>query len=108
MFLVLKSKLNGGIRLDKVFNEENKLQQLLEENADIELLFIKYLLDREVTYEKMGDYANQYTQLINEQKWEFARFYKAELNRNMFFWQDFLLSVEIPLQDFLARLKLEN
>ena len=30
-------------------NEDVKLKQLLDEDVDIELLFLKYFLDREVT-----------------------------------------------------------
>ena len=76
------------------------LQQLLKENADVELIFLKHLLDTRVTEEEMGDYSKEYTELTEEQKWKFARFYKQELNRNMFFWEDFLLTVEVPLEEF--------
>nr|WP_302596555.1 hypothetical protein [uncultured Cellulosilyticum sp.] len=43
-----------------------KFQELLKENIDLELLFIKYLLDREVTDEKMGEYALNYTTLTDD------------------------------------------
>ena len=87
--------------------EELILNQLLEENADVELIFLKYLLDTRVTEEKMGDYSKEYTELTEDQKWEFAIFYKQELNRNMFFWEDFLLTVEVPLAQFRKE-KLQN
>ena len=80
--------------------EEMLLKQLVEENADVELIFLKFLLDAKVSEEKMGDYAKEYTELTEEQKWKFARFYKQELNRNMFLWEDFLESIEMPLEVF--------
>ena len=90
------------------FNKEMKLQELLKENIDLELLFIKYLLDREVTDEKMGEYALNYTTLTDDQKWEFAMFYKEELNRNMFMWPDFLLNMEMPMEIFRNNMKLST
>ena len=80
--------------------EELILNQLLEENADVELIFLKHLLDTRVTEQGMGDYSKEYTELTEDQKWQFARFYKQEINRNIFFWEDFLLTVEIPLEQF--------
>lgn len=85
-------------------NEEERLQQLIRDNVDIELLFLKYLLDREVTEKKMGDYAFHYIELTEAQKWEFAKRYKAEINKDIFLWQDFLQTIEIPLEQFREHL----
>ena len=48
--------------------EKQALQALKETGIDIQLMFLKYLLDREVTVEAMGDFALQYTALEEDQK----------------------------------------
>ncbi|MBE6022232.1 MAG: hypothetical protein E7231_03230 [Cellulosilyticum sp.] len=85
--------------------EVQALQDLIKDNTDVELVFIKFLLDREIMPEKMDDYARNYAELTEEQKWEFAHFYKKELNKDIFVWVEFLGSLELPLQDLKKSIK---
>ena len=52
--------------------EKEAFQELKDKGIDIQLLFLKYLLDREITEEAMGDFALRYTELNEEEKWEVA------------------------------------
>ena len=76
-------------------NEDKYLELLNQSNVDIELLFLKYLMDRELTEERMGDYACKYTSLSDSEKWEAVKRYKEEINKDTFLWQSFLDNIEL-------------
>ena len=67
-------------RKDEVNTDKEKqvFKELKEKKFDIQLIFLKYLLGREVTVDAMGDFALQYIELGEDEKRDVAQ----ELNRD--------------------------
>ncbi|WP_410497160.1 hypothetical protein QTL86_10560 [Cellulosilyticum sp. ST5] len=83
--------------------EKQTLQELREKGLDIQLLFLKYLLDREVTFEAMGDFALQYTTLEEDQKWEVAQELNQDCIRGLDTWFRFLDGIEFIFDEYYAK-----
>lgn len=83
--------------------EKEVLQELKDKQIDIQLLFLKYLLDREVTEESMGDFALQYTELREEEKWEVAQELNQDCIRGLDTWFRFLDGIEFVFKDYYAK-----
>ncbi|MGL5675880.1 MAG: hypothetical protein ACRDDX_05685 [Cellulosilyticaceae bacterium] len=82
---------------------DKEKQALKDKGVDIQLLFLKYLLDREVTEEAMGEFALQYTQLKDDEKWEVAGELNKDCIRGLDTWFRFLDGIEFVFDDYYAR-----
>lgn len=71
----------------------DKKKQVFEElkakQIDIQLVFMKHLLDTEVTVEKMGEFALQYMQLSVAEQWEVAKELNDDCNCGLDTWPRF-------------------
>ncbi|MEG2090134.1 hypothetical protein [Niameybacter sp.] len=83
--------------------EKQAFQELKEKGADIQLIFMKYLLDREVTEEAMGDFALQYTQLKEDEKWEVAEELNQDCIRGVDTWSRFLDGIEFIFEEYYEK-----
>nr|WP_307991281.1 hypothetical protein [uncultured Niameybacter sp.] len=83
--------------------ENQVLQELKEKGVDIQLLFLKYLLDREVTVEAMGEFALQYTNLKDVEKWEIAQGLNQDCIRGVDTWFRFLNGIEVIFDEYYAK-----
>ncbi|MEG0152496.1 MAG: hypothetical protein RR324_02545 [Cellulosilyticaceae bacterium] len=83
--------------------EKQALQELKEKGVDIQLIFMRYLLDREVTEEAMGDFAIQYTQLEENEKWELAQELNQDCNRGLDTWFRFLNGIEFIFDEYYEK-----
>lgn len=83
--------------------EKQVLQELKEKGVDIQLLFMRYLLDREVTVDAMGDFALQYTELNEDEKWEVAQELNSDCIRGLDTWFRFLDGIEFIFEDYYAK-----
>ncbi len=83
--------------------EKQVLHELKEQEIDIQLLFLKYLLDREVTEEAMGDFALRYTELNEEEKWEVAQELNKDCIRGLDTWVRFLDGIEFIFEEYYVK-----
>lgn len=70
------------------------MKQLKKENIDVQLLFLKDLLDKEITEENCGEFAQRYTQLTEKEKWKVAQILNNGCNSCMDTWGRVLDGVE--------------
>lgn len=83
--------------------EKEAFQELKDKGIDIQLLFLKYLLDREITEEAMGDFALRYTELNEEEKWEVAQELNQDCIRGLDTWFRFLQGVEFIFDEYYEK-----
>lgn len=83
--------------------EKQVLQELNEKQVDVQLVFLKYLLDREVTVEAMGNFALQYTILNEREKWEVAQELNQDCLRGVDTWFRFLDGIECIFDDYYKK-----
>ncbi|MGL4363500.1 MAG: hypothetical protein ACRCSG_09615 [Cellulosilyticaceae bacterium] len=85
--------------------EKQLLHELKEQGCDIDiwLLFLKYLLDREVTEDAMGDFALQYTELNEEEKWEVVQELNQDYIRGLDTWVKFLSGIKFIFEEYYAK-----
>lgn len=62
------------------------MEQLKKENIDVQLLFLKELLDKEITEKNCGEFALRYTELDESEKWKVAQLLSDDCNRCMDTW----------------------
>ena len=89
----------------KIIKEQQVLERLEEENIDVQLLFLKSLLDKEITEENCGEFALQYTKLDEIEKWKVAQLLNNDCNRCMDTWGRALGGIEFTFDEYHEQLK---
>lgn len=85
--------------------EQYALKQLRDLEVDIELVFLRDMLDREIigngTYE--NKYILAYKNASEDTKWAFARMFKEEINKEWNMWGGFIdcMALEDCYRDIL-------
>lgn len=86
-----------------MYKEKQAFEELKAKQFDIQLIFMKHLLDTEVTEDKMGDFALQYTQLSVAEQWEVAKELNDDCNCGLDTWPRFLSGIEFIFDNYYAK-----
>ncbi|MGL4362441.1 MAG: hypothetical protein ACRCSG_04060 [Cellulosilyticaceae bacterium] len=77
--------------------EKQALIQLRDKQVDIELVFLRDILDRVILSEKSccTEYFEVYRDADEDTRWEFTRRFKEKINRQLFMWDQFIDSMAL-------------
>lgn len=83
--------------------EKQVFEELKAKQIDIQLVFMKHLLDTEVTVEKMGEFALQYMRLSVAEQWEVAKELNDDCNCGLDTWPKFLAGIEFIFDSYYTK-----
>lgn len=86
--------------MDKLTKEQQAMEQLNKDNIDVQLLFLKDLLDKEITEENCGEFALRYTELDEPEKWKVAQLLNNDCNSCMDTWGRILDGIEFIFDEY--------
>lgn len=86
--------------MDELIKEQAVMEQLKKENVDVQLLFLKDLLDKEITEETCGEFAQRYTELDEAEKWKVAQLLNKDCNSCMDTWGRILDGIEFIFDEY--------
>lgn len=91
--------------MNKLTKEQQVMNQLKNDNIDVQLLFLKDLLDKEITGENCGEFALRYTELDEVEKWKVAQLLNKDCSSCRDTWGRILDGIEFIFDQYEDDLK---